>query len=196
MHIHYTGLEVMHNKNHCQLLSLLQHHTTKKEFIAESTSDLAHYILPNVMLWSPIQQHVTTYGVRPVCMQENCAGSLVIKCWKMGQTHSLQPHILHDCKCTVLLVAALYSCPYVTVASGANTLCSAAQNRILKRLCSKCFRTSCTGHDIHTCQAVCAKQETASLLLQLQQLHHQGISTDGLQQSTAVKIHWFNMSLL
>ena len=37
------------------------------------------------------------------CMQENCVGSLVIKYWKMGQTHSLQPRILHDCKCTVLL---------------------------------------------------------------------------------------------
>lgn len=46
------------------------------------------------------------------CMQENCAGSLVIKYWKMGQIHSLQPHILHDCKSTVLLVAALYSCPF------------------------------------------------------------------------------------
>ena len=87
----------------------LSSNTTPRSF-QESTSDLVHYILPYILLWNLIQQYVTTYGVRPVCMQENCAGLLVLKCSKMGQTHSLQPRIQHDCKCTVLLVTALYSC--------------------------------------------------------------------------------------
>lgn len=89
------------------------------------------------------------------------------------------------------VVAALYSCPFGHKGSSTDPrlmsqclrskfLCSAAQKRVLKRLRSKCFRTSCTLHFIHTCQVVCAKQETASLLLQLQQLRnfHWRITTE------------------
>ena len=152
------------------------------------------------MLWNPIQP---TYAVRPVCMHENCAGSLVLKCWKMGQTHSLQPRILHDCKCTVLLVAALYSCPFGHEVSSTDPrlMSQLPQEQIpfvllhktgfLKHFAASVLELVAQGMTFtHVERFVQNRRQqfVTSLLLQVQQLHHQGISTDGLQQSTAVKL--------
>lgn len=71
--------------------------------------DFAGYILPHVLLWNPLQQF---QHLQMVCVHEQCSLSpLVLKCWKMGQTHSLQPRILHTSEHTILLVSALYVCP-------------------------------------------------------------------------------------
>ena len=71
-------------------------------------------VLPYVMFWNPIMQLLPsrTSEIGQVCSVENCVGSLVLKCWKIGQTHSLQPRILHTVEHTVLLVSALYSCSF------------------------------------------------------------------------------------
>ena len=77
-----------------------------------STIDYTACILPHVLLWNPLQQFAVVFGEKPGCVKERCAGLLKLRCWKVGQTHSLQPRIVHASKCTVLLVAALYSCSF------------------------------------------------------------------------------------
>ena len=57
-------------------------------------------------------QFETVFGEKPQCVKVKCGGSLTLRCWKVGQSHSLQPRILHSCKCTVLLVSSLYSCSF------------------------------------------------------------------------------------
>ena len=127
----------------------------------------------------------------------------MLKCWKMGQTHSLQPRILHDCKCTVLLVAALYSCPFGHEVSSTDPrlMSQLPQEQIpfvllhktgfLKHFAASVLELVAQGMTFtHVERFVQNRRQqfVTSLLLQVQQLHHQGISTDGLQQSTAVKL--------
>ena len=89
-----------------------------KTFSQEGTVDvvpvLSGCVLPYVMLWNPIMQLLPSHtrGIGLGCSVEHCVGSLVLKCWKVGQTHSLQPRILHTVEHTVLLVSALYSCSF------------------------------------------------------------------------------------
>lgn len=85
-----------------------------------SDDNLAHCILPFVLLWNPIQQFISSYEDNPPCTTNNCGGSLALKCWKVGQTLSLQPRILHTCDHTVLLVSALYSCTFGHEVSSTN----------------------------------------------------------------------------
>ena len=69
----------------------------------------ASYIQPHVLLWNPLEQF---QNVQLACLHEHCSLiPLSLKCWKMGQTHSLQPRLIHNTEYTVLLVSALYMCP-------------------------------------------------------------------------------------
>ena len=52
----------------------------------ECPNDLARFILPFVLFWNPVQQFVMVFGDKPSCIKENCKGSLMLQCWKVGQS--------------------------------------------------------------------------------------------------------------
>lgn len=72
-------------------------------------SDINCYVLPHVILWNPIQQFPNLYVS---CLHGYCSRfPLSLKCWRIGQTNSLQPRVLHATDYTILLVSAVYKCP-------------------------------------------------------------------------------------
>lgn len=93
-------------------------------------SNLPQLVLPYAMLWNPLLQLLPTrVGTgRPVCIIDTCVGSLELKCWKVGQTNSLQPRILHTFEHTVLLVSAVFLCSF------GHEVCS-TDPRLLEQFC-------------------------------------------------------------
>lgn len=53
-----------------------------------------------------------TSAILLACLNEHCSLiPLSLKCWKTGQTLSLQSRLIHTSEYTVLLVSAVYKCP-------------------------------------------------------------------------------------
>ena len=122
-----------------------------------------------------------------------------------GHTHSLQPRILHNCKCTVLLEAALYSCSFGHEVSSTDprllSLLSWEQvpfvllhktgfgdfAETVLELVAQCMTFTHAERFVQNRR----QQFVTSLLLQVQQQLHQGISTDivkHFQQSIAIRL--------
>jgi len=172
---------------------------------AECPLDLAHYILPYVLLWNPIEQFITAFGDKPTCIRENCEGLLALQRWKVGQTHSLQPRVLHSCKCTVLLVAALYSCScgHEVSSTDPNLLSKVSQEHIpfvlmhrtgfLKEFVNSVIELVFQGMTLAGVERFVQRrrqQFITSLVLQVQVTldHIHSIDMNNLLQNTAVKL--------
>lgn len=73
-------------------------------------STLGGHILPYVMFWDPIHKFADTLSNQ--CLCESCSGTLRVKCWRTGQSLSMQPRLLHGIEHNVLLVSPIYICEY------------------------------------------------------------------------------------
>lgn len=72
-------------------------------------SDINCYIQPHVLLWNPLQQFP---NIHITCIRDHCSlFPLSVKYWRIGQTQSLQPRVIHTTDYIVLLVSPVYKCP-------------------------------------------------------------------------------------
>ena len=73
-------------------------------------STFGEQILPYIMFWDPIQKFVGKLANQ--CMFESCSGTVRVKCWRTGQSLSMQPRLLHCIEYNVLLISPIYICEY------------------------------------------------------------------------------------
>ena len=72
---------------------------------AGDPNQLTKYVLPYVMLWDPVGR-VTSDN----CLQHGCCERLTVKCWRVGQSNSLQPRLIHCVEHVTVLVSPAYYC--------------------------------------------------------------------------------------
>ena len=63
----------------------------------------SEYFLPPVIVWDP-------YTFTPP-IPGYCNKIVKRKVWKLGQSQGLQPHLLHDVDCMIILISCQYVCP-------------------------------------------------------------------------------------
>lgn len=67
-------------------------------------------VLPNVILWDPMQQHATYFSQVMCCPESGCGQNLSLFRWNTGSSSGHCPRIIHDIQHLILLVAAVYQC--------------------------------------------------------------------------------------
>ena len=79
-----------------------------------SASTLPGLILPHVLFWHPLLQLQRLLGNKFECPHAQCLANLTLgeHHWNIGKNAGQCPRIIHDVDHMVLLVSAVYECPY------------------------------------------------------------------------------------
>lgn len=66
-------------------------------------------VLPYIILWDPVKKFPELITE---CIGDGCTGKLSVQFWRVGQSHSMEPRLLHCVENTVMLISPTYQCEY------------------------------------------------------------------------------------
>lgn len=74
------------------------------------SSDSLPTIFPYIVIWNPLMKFPE--DLPDVCMQDGCTWKILMKHWRMGQSHGMEPRLLHCVENIVVLISPMYQCEY------------------------------------------------------------------------------------
>ena len=76
----------------------------------QGASTLESIILPYTLIWNPLEQFHTFFENGLRCPRDDCISKVHLYRWNAGQNGGHCPRLLHEIRCVILLVPAVYKC--------------------------------------------------------------------------------------